>query len=88
LLWCKAKSWNVFVSAWWFIYCEAYPHRLVGGLNEDAIEPFLISYVPWVLADIITESSCCFWKCLPTKIIVFLSTPTVGSCWWSQWESM
>jgi hypothetical protein len=37
------------------------PPQACCSLNEDTVD-FFISYVSWVLANIMTDSSCCFWK--------------------------
>ncbi len=38
----------------------------------------LISYISWVLANIMTESFCCFWKCNKNSWSVELSAQNVG----------
>ncbi len=58
--------------------------------------------VSWLLANVMTKSSCCFWKCNRNsghrifvswfaqyfgQVIINISTPTVRS-WWSQWGVM
>jgi hypothetical protein len=41
---------------------KAYPHKLVAGWMTILLT-FLISYVSWMLANIMTETSCCFQRC-------------------------
>jgi hypothetical protein len=69
--------------------------------REDTLAHFLICYISWVLANIMTESSCCFWKCDRNsgcrfcimvhpdlgRLLYTQSTPTIRS-WWSQWVVM
>jgi hypothetical protein len=76
---------------------EAYPDKLVAAWMGTLLT-FWISYVSWVLANIMTESSHGFQKCDRNSghrvhillssdfvlMIIYLSTPTVRSCW-SQW---
>ncbi len=56
----------------------------------------LISYVSWVLANSMTESSSCFWKCNRISgqrfcimvcwnfglIVIYISAPIIESWWW------
>ncbi len=45
------------------------PLQACWSVNKEAIHFSLISYVSWVLANIMTQSSCWFWK-LRMQILV------------------
>jgi hypothetical protein len=69
--------------------------------TQPPVVNYMHAIISWVLANIMTESSCCFWNCDRSAgqrfcvmvcsdfglIIMYSFTPTVRS-WWSQWVVM
>jgi len=63
----------------WFTWTNCHEMKVtVTSFLQRILGILLIGYISWVLANIMTESFCCFWKCNKNSWSVELSAQNVG----------